>query len=216
METPQPRGRLTAATVNATPGRYPPFEARGPRRPIHALFFAALPPDDIKTRMATAWRQFGTGAPFRDDRLHLSIYAVAVAAHLDPVLVARTRQAAGVLRTAPFRLCFDRLVTFNGRHHSKALVLVAEGASSDLNAVAGELHAACRTTGRTASRSTKITPHVTLAYGPGFEGTRPLDTPILWTIDDITLIDSHQGRGRHVHLGKWPLPKDRQQPAFEF
>lgn len=70
--------------------------------------------------------------------------------------------------------------------------------------------------GRTASRFAKVTPHVTLAYGPGFSEPRLLDKPILWMIDEITLIDSLQGQNRHVALGQWSLPQDRQQPSFDF
>lgn len=186
------------------------------RRPDHVLFFAAVPPPEINARMAKAWQAFGTGEPFKHDTLHLSIYAVAGADELDPTLIKRAQQAANVLRTAPFTLAFDRLETFSGDPGKYPLVVRTEKTSRKLNDVAAELHAACRSTGLTASRSAANTPHVTLARGPGFPETRPLDEPILWTVTEITLIDSLQGQGRHVHLGTWPLPEDRQQPGFDF
>lgn len=185
-------------------------------RPAHVLFFAAIPPLEIKAQMAKAWQTFGTDEPFRHDMLHLSIYAVAGTDDLDPILIKRARQAAISLRTAPFTLCFDRLTTFSGDPGDYPLVVQTEKASHKLNDVAAELHAACRATGLTASRSAKITPHVTLAYGPGFSETRHLAKPILWAIDEITLIDSLQGQSRHVSLGRWPLPKDREQRGFDF
>ncbi|MCB1369364.1 MAG: 2'-5' RNA ligase family protein [Rhodobacteraceae bacterium] len=166
--------------------------------------------------MAKAWQAFGTGETFRHETLHLSIYAVAGADDLDPVLVKRARQAACVLRTAPFTLCFDWLMAFNGRPANYPLVLATDRTSDRLNEVAAELHTACRAMGITGRRSAKVTPHVTLAYGPGFSKPRKLDEPILWKVDEVVLIDSLQGRGRHVPLGLWPLPQDRQQPGFDF
>jgi RNA 2',3'-cyclic 3'-phosphodiesterase len=185
-------------------------------RPAHVLFFAAIPPPEIKAQMASAWQAFGTGESFRTDTLHLSIYSVAGTDDVDPILVNRTRQAANALRTAPFTLCFDQLMTFNGRPGNRPLVMAMDNASDNLNEIAAELHAACRAMGLTASRSGKVTPHVTLAYGPGFPEIRCLNKSILWTIHEVTLIDSLQGQGRHVPLGHWPLPADRQQPSFDF
>ncbi|MFO1175572.1 MAG: 2'-5' RNA ligase family protein [Paracoccaceae bacterium] len=186
------------------------------RRPAHILFFAAVPPPEIAAQMARAWQLFGTGEPLRHDTLHLSIHAVAGVDDLDPILVKRARQAPNSLRAAPFTLCFDRLATFNGDPDDYPLVVATDKPSSKLKEVAAELRTACRAMGLTASQSATPTPHVTLAYGPGFPQPRLLDKPILWTIDEITLIDSLQGQGRHVTLGKWPLPKDRQQPGFDF
>lgn len=120
---------------------------------------------------------------------------------MDPALVKRARQAANFLRTAPFTLCFDRLARFNGGPISYPIVITTEKTSHELDDVAAELHSSCRAMGITASRSTKVTPHVTLAHGPGFSEIRLLDKPILWNIDEITLIDSLQGKGRHVSLG---------------
>ncbi len=39
-------------------------------------------------------------------------------------------------------------------------------------------------------------PHVTMAYGPGFDGEPLLDQPIHWTIEDISLVDSQRGKGQ--------------------
>jgi len=185
-------------------------------RPAHVLFFAAIPPAEIKARMASAWHDLGTGEAFRHATLPLSLYAVAGMEDLDPVVVHRARQTASALRTAPFTLCFDRLTTFKGRTDNAPLVLATAAASDKLNEIAADLHAACRARGLAGARSGRVVPHVTLAYGRGFAESRMLAAPIFWTIDDVTLIDSLQGQGRHVPLGRWLLPEDRQQPGFDF
>jgi 2'-5' RNA ligase len=186
------------------------------RRPDHVLFFAAIPPPDINAQMAKAWQTFGTGEDFRHDKLHLSIHAVAEADNLDPILITRAQKAPISLRTAPFTLSFDRLAMLGGDNGKYALVVQTAKANRMLSELAAELHSSCRAMGITASRSKKPTPHVTLAYGPGFPEVRLLDKPIHWIIDEVALIDSHRGQGRHVLLGRWPLPEDRQQPGFDF
>ncbi len=185
-------------------------------RPRHVLFFAAIPPPEIKAQMARAWQSFGTGEDFRQDTLHLSIYGVASMDDRDPIVVQRAQTAAAVVRTAPFTLCFDRIMTFNGGPDDFPLVIATDNTSKNTNEIAADLHVACRAMALTASRSPQVNPHVTLAYGPGFPGERLLTKPILWTITEIMLIDSLYGKGRHISLGQWSLPKDRQQPSFDF
>ncbi len=191
-------------------------QSRPARRPDHVLFFAAVPPPEIKDQLAQAWQTMGTGEPFRYNTLHLSIYSVAGADHLDPMLVQRARQAANGMRTAPFTLRLDRLATFQGSSGNLPLVMTMEGKSHKLNEIAADLHSACRKASLPGSRSTKPTPHVTLAYGHGFPEARLLTTPILWTIEEVMLIDSLQGQSRHVSLGRWPLSEGKQQPGFDF
>lgn len=190
--------------------------SRPVRRPDHVLFFAAVPPPGIRDQLAKAWQAMGTGEPIRYDTLHLSIYAVAGVDHLHPMLVQRARQAADALRTVPFTLRLDRLMTFNRDPGNCPLVVTTEDKNHNVNEIAADLHAACRRLGLPGSRSKKPTPHVTLAYGPGFAEARMLAAPILWTIEDVMLIDSLQGQSRHVSLGRWPLSAGKQQPGFDF
>lgn len=187
-----------------------------PNRAAHVLFFAAVPPPDVKAQIEQAWQTHGTVDRFRQQTLHLSIHAVADVDEVDPVLIQRAQRAASYLRTAPFTLTFDRLRTFFRRSVHHPIALATDGGSHQPSEIAADLHSACRALGITASRSAKVTPHVTLAYGPGFTETRYLAQPIRWTVDELTLIDSIQGQGRHVPLGHWPLPTDRQQQGFNF
>ena len=103
-----------------------------------------------------------------------------------------------------------------GQPGKPPLVVATDGASNKPQEIAAELQAALRARGITASRSQKVNPHVTLAYGSGFSGERHLTKSIVWTISEITLIDSLHGQGRHLSLGRRPLPRDRQLPSFDF
>lgn len=198
------------------------FERHAPMKPEHArtlphvLFFAAVPNDTLKNQIALVWRSIGTGDRFRRDTLHMTIQAVA-ALHETPLsMLDRLHQAAASLRIAPITLCFDRLMTFGGRHDSHALVLATDGQCNCVTNLAAELHHAMTARGLLPPQRRKVVPHLTLAYGLGFSETRYLAEPLHWTIRDITLIDSFQGQGRHVSLGNWPLLDRRQQPSFDF
>lgn len=152
----------------------------GHKPPAHALFFAAVPSADMRAQMAAVWRRLGTAEPMRYNTLHLSILGIAQADRLDPALVERACQAVRSLRQAPFTLDFDRLRTYPNRSRGKPLVLATGRASPELSAVAAELRAACRAMGLTGTGSATVTPHVTLAYGPGWAEDRRLDQPIRW------------------------------------
>jgi RNA 2',3'-cyclic 3'-phosphodiesterase len=174
----------------------------------HLLFFAAVPPQAIRERIAEAWLLSGSGERFRGNTLHMTIQGIANTKFLDTGLVEQARLAASALRVAPFELCFDRLMTFGGGMGSRALVLGTDGRNDCANDLAAALHESLREAGFMLPRRRSIVPHVTLAYGVGFAETRCLAEPVRWTIRDITLIDSLQGQGRHVPLGNWPLPED--------
>ena len=77
-----------------TPSKQPEHTARK----AHNLYFAAIPPVEITAQMAYAWQSFGTGASFRHDALHLSLYGIAEMDDLDQMLVQRaslsSRQSA--------------------------------------------------------------------------------------------------------------------------
>ncbi len=115
----------------------------------------------------------------------------------------------------PFELCFYRLVTLGGASGNRALVFATDESDRSADDISADLHPMLRLGGRKATRAPKVYPHVTAAYGPSFEGKRFLDPPIRWTIREIELIDSHYGQGRHVRLGRWPLPEGRQQASFD-
>jgi RNA 2',3'-cyclic 3'-phosphodiesterase len=174
----------------------------------HVLFFAAVPPQAIRERIAEAWRLSGSGERFRSKTLHSTIQRIANTKSLDTGLLDRARLAASSLHVAPFELCFDRLMTFGGGMGKRALVIGTDGQNDCANDLAAVLHEALREAGFMLPRRRPLVPHVTLAYGAGFAETRHLTEPVRWTIRDITLIDSLQGQGRHVPLGNWPLPED--------
>ena len=175
----------------------------------HKLFFAAIPPPDVAEALAEVWREQGTGARLRADRLHLTVYYAAALPQASDAVTAALRSAGDSLRAAPFTLTFDRLTAFGGRADNRALVALAPDGLGAAQALSDALRDGCIRAGVRPPKGghATIRPHVTLAYGHGFDADRPIAAPVSWTIDRVVLIDSLQGQGRHVHLAEWVLAR---------
>jgi RNA 2',3'-cyclic 3'-phosphodiesterase len=136
--------------------------------------------------------------------LHVSLAHVGHFASLPAYVVATARRAGSAVRTAPFNVSFDRAVSFE---HSRGCPLVlrcsqGEAGFADLRrAVAVAMPDA----GIRADPSIGLSPHVTLVYNGLPVPVTVLTQPIAWTVRELVLVHSLVGRGRHVHLGRWPL-----------
>lgn len=190
------------------PDRPFPVASSPTDRPTHVVFVAAIPPQEIVDQIADAWHLTGTGGTLHP-RLHLSILAIAgLRAPLDPILIDRVSKSAANLRTGPFELSFDRLLTFGTGTGNRPLVFATDSRSDRPTALARDLQDCLNANGLALPRPRKVIPHITVNYGAPFPETRPLPKPIRWTIRNVSLIDSIQGQSRHVVLGTWPLRDD--------
>ncbi len=50
----------------------------------------------------------------------------------------------------------------------------------------------------------RFNPHITLAYRSDGRGSETID-PISWSVEDVLLIESVYGEGRHIEHGRWRL-----------
>lgn len=171
----------------------------------HLLMFAAIPEQETVGEIQVVWERFGTGDPFRRRTLHATILGVVRVDEVPPEMVTAIRKSADQLSVPSFDLLFDRLMTFNGRGPERPIVLGVDGWSESMNLLGEMLRKELARRGIFLRKPGRITPHVTLAYGEGFSGTRFLPKPIPWRVKQISLIDSLQGMGRHIRLGNWPL-----------
>lgn len=55
--------------------------------------------------------------------------------------------------------------------------------------------------------------HLNLAYGKGSDRRIDIES-IAWMVDEILLIESVNGQGRHIEQGRWQL--ERRQGVFDF
>ncbi len=167
---------------------------------LHNLFFAVRPPPDICRRMAELTTSFPTGGrPMRRDRLHVTLLQLVCGNLLPPGLAAAAADVAGSLRAPPFTVMFDRLVA-----GEKSTLLMPSEPLPALCALRERLGLLLRQAGLDVRIDGRFSPHVTLLYG----NTRKFvtqDEPIIWTVENFVLIDSHVGRTRHEEVGRWRL-----------
>lgn len=99
----------------------------------------------------------------------------------------------------PFRLVFDRIVSSD---HVVALTgtEALRGAMRAQKAIVRMLSAK----GVPTYGPDPFWPHLTISYRPDGRGTEAID-PISWRVDEILLVESVVGEGRHVEHGRFPL-----------
>ncbi len=163
------------------------------------LFFA-LRPDaaatqrihELAQRMRVVYEL--AGEPLRPEHLHLTLLFLGDHAGLPPSLLAAAETAGRNMRTAPFELVFDRVMSFR-RKRNPPLVLCRDDLCAPLLVLRHQLG---------ADRKHAFKPHVTLLYDRKMVSPQEV-APICWTATEVLLIHSLIGRKQHEVLGRYPL-----------
>ena len=112
------------------------------------------------------------------------------------------------LSTPAFEVRLVEAVRLSGRGGEFALALVGdEGTRHATHALRTALADAQRCEGIYSARS-RFVPHVTLAYGFNVPADVMRIPPIRFRAEEVVLIASPQGAGKHTQLGQWPLIDD--------
>ncbi len=187
----------------------PGFDVPAPE--IHNVFFALLPDEATRARIAAAaeWLQQQADVPhgrwLKPARYHLTLPFLGEHSRLAPELVERAMAAANEVDAAAFDLELDLAGSFAGnaripcwlgcRETPTALQALFDGLSAALR------RHACRTVG-----SAQLVPHVTVLRDADRGVRMPLDPAIAWRVDEFVLIDSQTQPFRPYRiLGRWPL-----------
>jgi len=168
---------------------------------FHRYFLALRPPTLLGTTlgmMGSVYHLAGSRLPA--DRLHITLAMIGGTYEApQPRLVERIGEALHGLRLPAQRPVFDQLVRANDR----ALLT----ASEPLTFVESFRHDLVQRLGDAgvAAEVPDSLPHMTLAHGRQWRtGTEGVD-PISWRADELVLIESHVGAGRHIARGSWAL-----------
>lgn len=191
----------------------PPPRQRPPTvpRPAHALFFALVPDPQAAQRVVrlaeALCREHGLPAlPLPAGRLHVTLHDLGDfdAAGVPADRVARACEAASRLLSPPLDLVFDRVLSFRGRPGAAhPLVLrcneAGDAAIAALRDALGQVlldHGVPHQPAGTA--------HVTLLYDRAEVAEQPVPS-WRWTVQELALVHSHVGQGRHERRGTWTL-----------
>lgn len=163
---------------------------------------------DVDGQARAAIERYGlTGQPLGGARYHVSLCGLGAYEGVPSHILALAREAAKGLAMASFDVRFDRLMSFSGfraPHKPSPLVLTGKEGLGDVRDFRSHLREALSATGLRRRGPKAFEPHVTLLYDrvrvPATD-TRPVG----WHVDELVLIDSLYGHGRHVVLDRWPL-----------
>lgn len=191
----------------------PPPRQRPPRlpRPTHALFFALVPDPQAAqgvARLAEALcREHGLQAPpLPASRFHVTLHDLGDfdAAGVPSDRVARACEAAAKLVSPSLELVFDRVLSFSGRTGAAhPLVLRCnEAGDAGIAALRDELGRVLVDHG--IPHQPAGTAHMTLLYDRAGVAEQSIP-PWRWTVQELALVHSHVGQGRHERRGTWAL-----------
>jgi RNA 2',3'-cyclic 3'-phosphodiesterase len=172
------------------------------------LFLAVLPDFYSATQITQIANSHRARSGFArkaiaQDRLHVSLYWLPFNDRVMDQVIQHVGRAAeeAVVAVPPFRVEFDRLVSFRG---SGAFVLLSRTANSVLQEFRQGLGAALRRHGVRCDRS-EFQPHITLLYDRNHSVAEKVVEPVSWVANEIVLIRSLLGEGEYRILERWML-----------
>lgn len=106
-------------------------------------------------------------------------------------------------RFSSFPLCFDHVKTFRGKPGRLPLV-ISGGDPATLMEFQGNLLKRLIYGGFPCKENPRFNPHLTLSRVRE-EMPEQMIEPIGWIANEIVLVQSLVGLGKHIHLDRWPL-----------
>lgn len=172
----------------------------------HRLFFALVPDDATRQRMAGVAASLKATyseprARWQDEsRCHATLHFLGDHLEPRPDMVAAARQAAEGVRAAPFAWTLDRAVSFRGEW--PPCVLLGSATPEPMRRLWQDLHRALALAGLGATLANRFTPHVTMGYGSGAMLPPTAIAPLVWRVDRVALIRHPLERGYET-LAQW-------------
>jgi 2'-5' RNA ligase len=175
---------------------------------IHRLFFAAHPDASVLDAIGQA------AGKLRDTKLIRGRWTQPAKYHMtlrflgdfhEPVadIVAQASAAAASLRPTPFEVVLDRVATFRGRFQAPCVLRCTPQSEETVRVVWSGLGDALAKIGVEHRIDNRFLPHVTIAYGDRMLHEAIAIDPIVWRIDEFTLMDSH--KSQYQVQARWPL-----------
>ncbi len=178
---------------------------------VHRLFFALLPDAATRVQFVGVAEALKNHPALRarwvkPARYHATLYFVDDYPMLRPEIVTAAREAADVVRGAPFAWTLDVAASFRGRQ--PPCVLRSSVMPEPLQRLWADLCLALTRAGLGGQAERSFTPHVTLAYSQGIRIDDTPIEPIVWPLREFALIHNLVGQGDYRVLGRWALGAD--------
>lgn len=171
------------------------------------LFFVTFPDREAAEKIGELAQdlraEYGLkGEPLRVDRFHVTLRLLG-GIDLPPSVIAAAREAVSAIAMRPFKVAFDHILSLNGRQRRPLALCGGEGVVG-LEALKHDIDAALAKIGFRYSIGRTFRPHVTMLYDAAEIPPRPVKQ-ICWTVRDLHLVHSLQGRTIYRTLEHWQL-----------
>ena len=176
------------------------------------LFFAVRP--DARTALrieALAQelrRQHGLrGRSLGPERFHVTLHLIGdFAGGIPPEVLAGALAAASPVAefTLPLDIGFDKVASFTRKRRNRPLVLLGAEGVRAAGLLQEALVASLTTAGLAGRPESRFTPHLTLLYDDTTIAPQSIDA-LTWRVEQLLLVRSLLGHGRHEVLAALPL-----------
>ena len=180
-----------------------------PTQDVHNLFFALVPGDDVRARIAAAARELERslaplGRWLKPARYHLTLQFLGQHAQFPSSLAERAIDAGDAVIATAFELVLDRAGSFGVRRIPGWLG--CSRVPAGLRSLSDALAQALRAHGVPAADPARFVPHVTVLRDAEEPISFVLPQAVAWPVGSFALIDSRvQPPAPYRVLREWPL-----------
>ena len=176
------------------------------------LFFAvrpdALTAQRIEALVQALRREYGfRGKSLGPERFHVTLHLIGTFTGSIPAsVVSRAVEAARPVaaNASAFHVGFDTVASFTRKRRNMPLVLLGGDGVLSIARLQQTLLAALTSASLASHPEAGFTPHLTLLYDDIPLAPLPIDA-LIWRVDELLLIRSLVGLGRHEVLERFPL-----------
>ncbi len=176
----------------------------------HRLLFVLRPSAEVASKaleIAGVYRNAHslTGPSRPHELLHVTMNGVGAYSRLPDDIVFGAEQVAAAVRSRPFDIVLDEVMSFRHPDQPQAFVICGRQENEALMDLRQQIQEGLYEAGLPYNAGGHLTPHMTLLYDRKTVLPEKLDRPLRWTIREFLLIHSIYGKSEHHVLGRWPL-----------
>lgn len=165
----------------------------------HRLFFALIPPVDLRGELACLRELTTQGKPEADNRLHVTMFLFDHTPDFDANKVEQISEALDGHTLPTCRVLFEQLVQGKG-----TTLLLPNERLNGVFRLQARLAELLKCKDLHAASYWRFNPHMTLRRGKS-EGEKLVIDPVSWTAQEIVLLDSHIGLTHYEEIARWRL-----------
>ncbi len=176
----------------------------------HRLFFVLRPDIEAASEaleIAQVYRNSHslTGPSRPRELLHVTLNGVGAYRRLPQDIAFAAAQMAATVRTRPFDLVLDEVMSFRHPGEPQAFVICNRQENEALQDLRRQIQEGLYEAGLPYNLGGHLTPHMTLLYDRKTVLPEKLARPVRWNVREFLLIHSVYGNSEHNVVGRWPL-----------